>query len=144
MRPVGGEPAEAGATPGVIDLRTPDAATIDLTILEDLERMAGSAGFDHLIALFLDESRTRIQLLGEAAAGSSIDDAILLCHRIKGASGGFGAARLSELAASLHRQLRSGDVDTLPAKVRQIEAEFAVVERLLRSRAGGPSTRSVR
>jgi HPt (histidine-containing phosphotransfer) domain-containing protein len=106
--------------------------------------MAGPAGLDHLIALFLEESRSRIQLLGEAAAGRSIGDAILLCHRIKGASGGFGAARLSDLAARLHRQLRSGDVDTLRAKVQQIEAEFATVERLLRSRAGGPSTRSVR
>lgn len=93
---------------------------------------------------FLDRSRQRVAMLGEALASEPprIDTIAQLAHQIAGSAGTFGYPALSRAAATLEATARTADESSAPANrnalrllLHDLEAQLVALDKE-RQRAG--------
>ena len=70
---------------------------LDRELLEDVLEVGGDSG---LMAMFVDETRSRLERLREAIEDDDADAVAGIAHSLKGSSASFGAARMAALAGA--------------------------------------------
>ena len=140
--------AQAAATPGVAAGAAPgdgqgtagppsngggplDMAQIDT--IRALQRDGAPDILDRMIGLYLASTPDLIKELDEAIARQDPPEIMRAAHSLKSSSAFLGAVRLSALCGTLEALARSRAVETAPARLAEIRAEFARVERALGS-----------
>jgi CheY-like chemotaxis protein len=118
--------------PNALPLRAAVDPTVDLSRLREL---ADEAGTPQLVAdlsrIFLDDVARRLVALGLAAKARDQRAYLNVIHAIKGASGNFGAVRMSHMAEASERQAKVGDLSGVDSAVRELQAELGQVKAVL-------------
>lgn len=113
----------------------PDDNILDPGALEGLREMSagdGGAFFRELVEIFLQDTPARI---AEIEAGLATGDSKALAraaHSIKGSSGNFGAARLSDAARQIEQLGRQEQFAQVPAEMLRLRSEYDRVEAALK------------
>ena len=102
---------------------------LDRELLEDVLEVGGDAG---LMAMFVDETRSRLERLRDAIEADDADAVAGLAHSLKGSSASFGAARMAALAGAIE-QAAAGDPDELLELQAELEQAFELTEAQLGS-----------
>ena len=102
---------------------------LDRELLEDVLEVGGDAG---LMAMFVDETRSRLERLREAIEDDAADAVTGIAHSLKGSSASFGAARMAALAGAIE-QAAAGDPDELLELQAELEQAFELTEAQLGS-----------
>ena len=111
---------------------------LDLITLQNLVDLDdGNHGLvSEMIAIFRDDTPSRIEGILDAAARGDVDDFSRAAHALKGGAGALGAKVLRSLAADLENLGRSGSVDTgadLAARLQAcFQASLAALEAYVR------------
>lgn len=87
--------------------------------------------FDILIQTYISDSRERIQALHQALSDNDPDAFTKTAHSFKGSSINIGAARLGELCLVIEKAGRDGALADARQRMTDLEAEFAIVRRLM-------------
>ncbi len=118
--------------PDAIPARTPGEPAVDLSRLRDL---ADEAGTPQLVAelsrIFLDDVARRLVALGLAGKARDQRAYLNVIHAIKGASGNFGAVRMSRMAEASERQAKVGDLSGVDAATAELQAELLQIQIVL-------------
>ncbi|WP_144185492.1 ATP-binding protein [Elioraea rosea] len=85
------------------------AAMLDHAMIEEMRDAVGEDRMAHLMGIFADETRSRLDQLAEAAARHDLAAMAHLCHGLRSAAGTFGATALTEAARRLERHCVEGD-----------------------------------
>jgi CheY-like chemotaxis protein/HPt (histidine-containing phosphotransfer) domain-containing protein len=95
----------------------PDGPALDAAVLAEMEEAIGEDGLVEMIRLFLSETHSRLDRLGNGERDASID--LREVHTLKGAAATVGAPTLTAFALETEERLREGgslsaaDVDRL-------------------------------
>lgn len=107
-------------------------ASVDLSRLQELADEAGSPRIvEELSLIFVEDMDRRLESLREAADERVERQLLSVLHSVKGACSNFGALRMAQLAESLERRAKRGDLLGLDLEVSELCAEFQVVRRVL-------------
>ena len=139
-----GAPACAAAShsgPASVVSRPPDA--LDVALL-DMIASGTPGGRNALLAQFLASNDSDTAQLREALQARDHGAAALAAHRICGAAGMLGAAKLSAKAEQLRRAADSGDPTCIKDALAGFEAEWRVVRSWIQTFEVVPSHRDVR
>jgi CheY-like chemotaxis protein len=90
--------------------------------------------FHDLLAVFLESTPKLFADMGAALDADRINDVICAVHGVKSSVVPFGLARLSAMARQLEEDMRTGPVDNLAARLKVLQAEYALAEQELRRR----------
>ncbi|MFQ5692329.1 MAG: Hpt domain-containing protein, partial [Nitrospinota bacterium] len=112
-------PQEAGGERGV-----------DARALEDLRRAMGEE-FGHIVGIFLDQGRERIEALRKAADRADAEALRRTAHTLKGSAGLIGAAAMASICRELQEMGSRGETAGAEALIERLADEFARVEGLL-------------
>jgi CheY-like chemotaxis protein len=93
-------------------------------LLEDVLDVASDAG---LMAMFVDETRGRLERLRDAIEDDDADAVAGIAHSLKGSSASFGAARMAALAGAIE-QAAAGDPDELMELQAELRQAFELTE----------------
>lgn len=89
-----------------------DPAVLNGDTIKKLIAAVGKAGFIRLAAIFMEETKGRLERIRELAFGAAIDDLNALqreAHSLKGAAATYGAEALSETAGNLEKSCMAED-----------------------------------
>lgn len=89
--------------------------------------------FQVLVDTYLTDARLRLQLIRQALQAGDNDGGRQAAHSLKGASANLGANQLSGLCEKLEHAAKTGNIAGCQGLVSDIEAEFAMVDRELRT-----------
>ncbi|MDX1569168.1 MAG: ATP-binding protein [Xanthomonadales bacterium] len=92
---------------------------IDQQTLSDVMEIMGD-DFQDLVSVYLEDSPKTLKQLAKAAESGKDADLIPPAHALKSTSANLGAIGLSELAKSLEHDARSGKVEHVPQRVREM------------------------
>jgi PAS domain S-box-containing protein len=82
---------------------------VDVAVLEELAAGVEPGRMPHLLSVFAEETRGRLDRLGVAAAAHDLATLETLAHALKSAAGTFGAAAMNRAALALEEACRFGD-----------------------------------
>lgn len=99
--------------------------------LEDTRKMFPRE-FSQLAALYLRDSRERIEQLRQAATAGDLAQLARLAHSLGGSCASIGASRLATLCNDFELQCKTQQIDHIDAILTTIAAEFSLVECRLR------------
>jgi hypothetical protein len=100
---------------------------VDVAVLEELAAGIEPGRMPHLLSVFAEETRGRLDRLAAAAAAGDVAAMETLAHALKSAAGTFGAAAMNREAQALEEACRSAD----PAAVRLADRLLDVSTRTL-------------
>jgi len=80
-----------------------------------------------LVQIYQNDTQALMESLHEAVANHDMKTITSVTHTIKSSSGNLGANRLAELASSLEKLSKAGDITAVSAQLAQIEAEYKLV-----------------
>ncbi len=86
------------------DRKMADPAILNGDTIKRLNAAVGKAGFIRLAGVFMEETKSRLERIGELALEGAVDDFKTLqreAHSLKGAAATYGADALSEAAWKL-------------------------------------------
>ena len=86
-----------------------------------------------LIELFLKDARPRIEKMQTAVDANDLPLVAATTHALKGSASNLGARRLSACCATLEKQAKAGEGHEARETLRDVKAEFEIVEQLLRA-----------
>lgn len=107
---------------------TPEDALLDETVLADLRRLVDaspSVGLADLLAVFQNESRSRMNRLRTAVAAGDAAVIAALAHGLIGSSASFGARRVADGSRHLQRLAVAGDLTEAGTVFGRLESDFA-------------------
>ena len=134
--PAGEPPAPTPGTGAPTPEATPDAETLDRSVLRGLAELNVPGEQDvvrEMVELFLRDSvPLRDRLLALAGAGD-LPAFQRAAHTLKGSASGLGARRLARLCAELETRAKAGDLHAVREGSGGIAAEFARVQQELAS-----------
>lgn len=104
------------------------AAEPDLPLVS-LDRFTTVTGGDpdferELIEIFEDDVSAQLERLEAACANQALEDLALVAHRLKGACGNIGAARLQWRAQAIEQHARNGTVADATDQIAAFRREF--------------------
>jgi len=79
----------------------------------------------------VEDMDRRLETLREAADERVERKLLSIIHSVKGACSNFGALRMAQLAETIERRVKRGDVLGLDLEVSELCSEFQVVRRVL-------------
>jgi CheY-like chemotaxis protein len=107
-------------------------SSVDLSRLQELADEAGSPRIvEELSLIFVEDMDRRLETLREAADERIERKLLSIIHSVKGACSNFGALRMAQLAETIERRVKRGDVLGLDLEVSELCREFQVVRRVL-------------
>jgi CheY-like chemotaxis protein len=107
-------------------------SSVDLSRLQELADEAGSPRIvEELSLIFVEDMDRRLETLREAAEERVERKLLSIIHSVKGACSNFGALRMAQLAETIERRVKRGDVLGLDLEVSELCSEFQVVRRVL-------------
>ncbi len=98
------------------------ASPVDPAALERLRSWGGDTLLEQLVALFLQETPTRVSAVRDALSGGDLAEAERGAHSLRSTAQNLGANHLSDLAREAEHALRRGDT-TIGPLVERIESE---------------------
>lgn len=110
---------------------------IDLSVFANLKESVGEDFIDELTTTFLDDAP---KLIAEMHRALTAGDAATLrraAHSLKSSSASFGAARVAELAKSLEMAAQAGALESAPALLVRLAAEYRKAAEALRQLTSG-------
>jgi len=116
---VGGEGAPEAAAAATSDAGAADEL-VDRSVFDEL-REAGPAFLEDLVALFAKDAAVRLEMLGEAVQRGDAPEVRSLAHTMKGAGGGVGAVKVTEIAAELESRAAACDLSKADALLAGLE-----------------------
>ncbi len=137
------DPAAASAERPSVEIQEPRAleapsrssappSSVDLSRLQELADEAGSPRIvEELSLIFVEDMDRRLDTLREAADERVERKLLSIIHSVKGACSNFGALRMAQLAETIERRVKRGDVLGLDLEVGELCSEFQVVRRVL-------------
>jgi HPt (histidine-containing phosphotransfer) domain-containing protein len=134
-----------GPSPGPSDGEgSPDEGVLDPTLLEQLRDLGpaedGGDLFSHLVEQFLEQSRTRLDELRQAAGGGDLQALVRASHTQRGSSAVMGARALASACAALESASERADLraarDLLPEVEAELERATAALRFEARPRSG--------
>src|SRR5450432_923507 len=137
------DPAAASAERPSVEIQEPRAlaaqsrssappSSVDLSRLQELADEAGSPRIvEELSLIFVEDMDRRLETLREAADERVERKLLSIIHSVKGACSNFGALRMAQLAETIERRVKRGDVLGLDLEVSELCSEFQVVRRVL-------------
>ena len=118
----GGRVQHADNTP---ELRADDLPDLDLDAIARFRDDAGEEMLTLLLETYLDDATSKLEQLARIATMPGTNaEAVRLAHSLKSASAMACAAAMSNLAASVEHDLRSGPQDVTPETVRALRLRF--------------------
>jgi signal transduction histidine kinase/AmiR/NasT family two-component response regulator/HPt (histidine-containing phosphotransfer) domain-containing protein len=114
------------ATEQALAARQPEA--LDEAALDAVEDAIGAEGVAEMVQVFVDETRSALSVLTDAAIGA--EGVIWKVHSLKGAAGTVCAALLAARAAEIEQRLRQGGVfkaDDVPPLREAFETWMAAI-----------------
>ncbi|HEY6080768.1 MAG TPA: response regulator [Polyangiaceae bacterium] len=134
-----GDGEDRSSDPDVLPARAPGEPAVDLSRLRELAEEAGSPQIiEELSRIFLDDVARRLVALGLAGKARDQRAYLNVIHAIKGASGNFGAVRMSRIAEASERQAKVGDLSGVDGAVAELEGELGQVQIVLDSEVFAP------
>ena len=107
-------------------------SSVDLSRLQELADEAGSPRIvEELSLIFVEDMDRRLESLREAADERVERKLLSVIHSVKGACSNFGALRMAQLAETIERRAKRGDMLGLDLEVNELCNEFQVVRRVL-------------
>lgn len=87
---------------------------LDTVILTDLEKISGDINFmSELIQGFVEDSKLGVDRLVEHGPGLDVQDIQDQLHALKGSSRSIGANKLASVAATIHHDVKTTDINQL-------------------------------
>ncbi|WP_297800858.1 ATP-binding protein [Arenimonas sp. GDDSR-1] len=120
-------PAAPEAAPPAAAAQSP---ALDMEIVEDLQEMMGS-DYQSLIRIYLEDSPKLIGQIQSALDNRDCTALVAPAHTLKSSSANLGAMALSDIAKTIEKSARSGDIDTPLQAGAGIAAEFERVRAAL-------------
>jgi HPt (histidine-containing phosphotransfer) domain-containing protein len=107
--------------------------TLDPAAMARLLEITGDdpAFVDELVDTFLEDATTQLDALAAAAATGDAEGAVRPAHSLKSSSLNVGATTLAELSRAIEADARSGPVDDLGPRVKELGAELTAVRSAL-------------
>ncbi len=128
-------PSIEPTTPRPAQVETRSSAppsSVDLSRLQELADEAGSPRIvEELSLIFVEDMDRRLESLREAADERVERKLLSVIHSVKGACSNFGALRMAQLAETIERRAKRGDMLGLVLEVNELCNEFQVVRRVL-------------
>ncbi len=100
-----------------------ESSVIDKNIIASLQEIMGDA-FSMLISTFIKDTGKLIHSLAELQQQNNLEVFTRNVHSIKSSSANVGALQLSEIAANLEAQGKSGDISNTATLIEQLGKEF--------------------
>jgi HPt (histidine-containing phosphotransfer) domain-containing protein len=109
------------------------AEPIDRATFANLVEMTGGdlAFVDELVDTYIEEGRSLVERLRNAAVTGSSDELLRAAHSLKSSSMNVGALALGEECRSLEADARAGDVPDAGSRVETIAAGFEEARKAL-------------
>ena len=104
---------------------------VDRTAIDDLVREIGQDDTLAMLALFLDETETRLKLLRTLSCDADRPKIEREAHSLKGTSATFGMTDVAQLARTLEREAAKITTEDYGRLLDRIEAAFSVARKLL-------------
>ncbi len=125
-------PAITGAPPSAVLPETVAAElpVLDMEIVEDLKEMMGS-DYPSLVRIYLEDSPKLIGQIQTALDNRDFQALVPPAHTLKSSSANLGALALSDIAKTIEKSARSGDINTSLQAGAGITAEFERVRAAL-------------
>jgi signal transduction histidine kinase/CheY-like chemotaxis protein len=125
-------PAITGAPPSAVLPETVAAElpALDMEIVEDLKEMMGS-DYPSLVRIYLEDSPKLIGQIQTALDNRDFQALVPPAHTLKSSSANLGALALSDIAKTIEKSARSGDINTSLQAGAGITAEFERVRAAL-------------
>jgi HPt (histidine-containing phosphotransfer) domain-containing protein len=117
----------------------PELPLIDPEAIENLRALNPGDNDDFLreiVGIFLEDTPRRIAELDQSLAAGDAPAFTRAAHSIKGSSSNLGALRLRAAAEKLEHDSRKVGLDSVPADLDRLKAEFAQVQQALRPYRG--------
>jgi len=112
------------------------STAIDPTVFETLKEAVGDDFIGELIETYLNDAPKLIAEIRRSLQEGGSETMRRAAHSLKSNSGNFGAARVVELAKDLEMAAKSGSLDSAPAMLERLEAEYRQAADELRQLAG--------
>ena len=123
------------------DVLPPRAELIDEVMLQTLRSLMGEQKFAGFIDRYLNNAKTRLARLKQAARENDLATMREAVHNLKGASGNVGARCFAETCKIIDAALKSADrPDVVGDELVKLSVQFAQLERCLREVAASPQT----
>jgi hypothetical protein len=125
----------AAPAPGTTAPAAEEEGTLDRSVLDSLRFLDDTPPGNRLaqlVALYLEDTATRLGELREALTGKDAAAVNHFAHNVKGTSATYGAARLARLCGELEQVAGDGDVAASSELLAGIEEEFERVGVALR------------
>lgn len=103
---------------------------IDKASLTALKDIMGT-DFENLVNIFIKDSETRIELLGNLIKMDNADEISKMAHSIKGSSGSLHANKMSALCFELEKQAHANNPSNTESLHQQLAEEFIRVKKEL-------------
>jgi len=101
-----------------------DASPAFASRLRDATGVVDADVLDEFINLFLDDTRSRLEIMKSALDKQDVDTIRRECHALKGACLELGVSRLGSCCDALGQASRDLRLDDLPAELHRLTAEF--------------------
>ncbi|ANB72851.1 hypothetical protein AYM40_11075 [Paraburkholderia phytofirmans OLGA172] len=94
---------------------------------EQLHRLddGTGAGMRDIARLFIQDTQRRLSELGPTLEAADADGVARLAHAIKGSAGNLGLRRLASLCDEIETAARTAELEAVPVRLDDAEAEFA-------------------
>ena len=116
--------SSAGEAPGAPEEELP---VLDMKTLLGVPGVRGNPDaplLKRLLALFMRETRTQLEQLGEVFAAGDIDGGQRIIHKMKSAAASVGASRLAAQARELDARLKAGATEDARARADMMRMSF--------------------
>jgi HPt (histidine-containing phosphotransfer) domain-containing protein len=81
--------------------------------------------------LFIQDTQRRLSELGPMLEAADADGVAKLAHAIKGSAGNLGLRRLARLCDEIENAARAAELEAVPRRLDDAEAEFAGICKVL-------------
>ena len=102
--------------------------TVDVQTYQLLEELMGELGFEEVIQVFRDDTRSALKHIAQALQTGQTDVIHAICHRLKSSSKLIGAMHLAELVTRLESYPQNLDTSQAQWLLQQANESFAEVQ----------------
>lgn len=125
---------QAGGLLMLPKLKHVDDPNIDHAVMEKLRRLMAPEAFQVVLESFLDRSRIHMGNAERCLAEGDLEKLKFTVHSLKGSSANIGLTGLSQLCASLEKQIKQGaGIEALRPQFEQTCIEFEAARQYLLS-----------
>jgi HPt (histidine-containing phosphotransfer) domain-containing protein len=124
----------AGVSSSSLQLRS--EAALDPAVFGELRQLGQAPASDFLVNLvnqFVRDTERQLKDLRKAFGGSDARTVSELAHTIRGSAGQMGGRRLSLSCGYLEAEVNAGRLLTSGQRLRQVEADYEEMRRVLRA-----------